>query len=276
VCGDVVIDVPATSQVHRQVVRKDLDLPPIIGSTRRSRSSTSRCPSRARRVGGATRTGSAARSIEQHGPGPTVDPFGCCPSCTGRSSPATRAVTVAIDDGGTSSRSGPGSSTAALGVAVDIGSTTIAGHLCDLLTGEVLASAGVMNPQIRFGEDLMSRVSYVMMNPGGDRELTAVVREALDEPRRKLVDEAGRRAATDVLEVVLVGNPIMHHLVLGSTRRRSAGAVHAGHRRGGRVRRVRARDLEIPAWATVYVGRASPGTSAPTPPRSSWPRAPPR
>jgi uncharacterized 2Fe-2S/4Fe-4S cluster protein (DUF4445 family) len=45
------------------------------------------------------------------------------------------------------------------GVAVDLGSTTIAAHLCDLRTGEVLASSGLMNPQIRFGEDLMSRVS---------------------------------------------------------------------------------------------------------------------
>ena len=53
------------------------------------------------------------------------------------------------------------------GLAIDLGSTTIAAHLCDLQTGEVKASSGVMNPQIRFGEDLMSRVSYSMMNPGG-------------------------------------------------------------------------------------------------------------
>jgi len=56
------------------------------------------------------------------------------------------------------------------GLAIDLGSTTVATHLTDLTTGEVVASAGVMNPQIRFGEDLMSRVSYSMMNPGGDRE----------------------------------------------------------------------------------------------------------
>ena len=62
------------------------------------------------------------------------------------------------------------------GLAIDIGSTTVAAHLCSLSTGEVLASAGVMNPQIRFGEDLMSRVSYVMMNPGGDREMTSAIR----------------------------------------------------------------------------------------------------
>ena len=63
----------------------------------------------------------------------------------------------------------------ALGVAIDVGSTTIAGHLCDLATGEVLSSAGTMNPQIRFGEDLMSRVSYVMMNPGGEVELLSLI-----------------------------------------------------------------------------------------------------
>lgn len=56
------------------------------------------------------------------------------------------------------------------GLAVDLGSTTIAAHLCDLTDGSVLASSGLMNPQIRFGEDLMSRVSYAMMNPGGDKK----------------------------------------------------------------------------------------------------------
>ena len=66
------------------------------------------------------------------------------------------------------------------GLAIDVGSTTIAGHLCDLATGEVLASTGLMNPQIRFGEDLMSRVSYAMMNPGGAAEMTRAVRGALN------------------------------------------------------------------------------------------------
>ena len=55
----------------------------------------------------------------------------------------------------------------------------------------MLASAGVMNPQIRFGEDLMSRVSYVMMNPGGDGEMTAAVREAIDELAGAVAAEAG-------------------------------------------------------------------------------------
>lgn len=100
------------------------------------------------------------------------------------------------------------------GLAIDIGSTTIAGHLCDLVTGEVRASAGLMNPQIRFGEDLMSRVSYAMMNPGGAAEMTRAVRGALNA----LVDQAAAEAriAPDLIfEAVLVCNPVMHHLVLG-------------------------------------------------------------
>jgi uncharacterized 2Fe-2S/4Fe-4S cluster protein (DUF4445 family) len=71
-----------------------------------------------------------------------------------------------------------------------------------------------MNPQIRFGEDLMSRVSYVMMNPGGDRELTEAVRTALDGLIGDLVDQV-ESYREFVLEVVLVGNPIMHHVLLG-------------------------------------------------------------
>ncbi len=71
-----------------------------------------------------------------------------------------------------------------------------------------------MNPQIRFGEDLMSRVSYVMMNPGGREQLTAAVQQAVDELVGELTETAGVERA-DVLDVVAVGNPIMHHLLLG-------------------------------------------------------------
>ena len=100
------------------------------------------------------------------------------------------------------------------GIAVDVGSTTIAAHLCDLSTGEVSGSAGLMNPQIRFGEDLMSRVSYIMMNEGGEKDLTHVVREAINEIITTIITE-NNIDAEDILEMTLVGNPIMHHLVLG-------------------------------------------------------------
>jgi uncharacterized 2Fe-2S/4Fe-4S cluster protein (DUF4445 family) len=71
-----------------------------------------------------------------------------------------------------------------------------------------------MNPQIRFGEDLMSRVSYVMMNPGGEAEMTRVVRAAIDALAAQVAAEAGI-GTDDILEATFVGNPIMHHLLLG-------------------------------------------------------------
>ena len=100
------------------------------------------------------------------------------------------------------------------GLAVDLGSTTIAAHLTNLITGEVKASGGVMNPQIRFGEDLMSRVSYAMMNAGGAADMTAAVRDAMNTLAQNLATEAGL-AVTDIYETVFVMNPVMHHLLLG-------------------------------------------------------------
>jgi uncharacterized 2Fe-2S/4Fe-4S cluster protein (DUF4445 family) len=123
-------------------------------------------------------------------------------------------VTAAVRGGRELVAVSPGFRGRALGVAVDVGSTTLAAHLCDLASGEVLASRGVMNPQIRFGEDLMSRVSYAMLNPGGDAQMTSAVREAIDALITELTEEAG--ATTDeVIELTFVGNPIMHHLLLG-------------------------------------------------------------
>lgn len=100
------------------------------------------------------------------------------------------------------------------GMAVDLGSTTIAAHLCDLQTGNVIASSGLMNPQIRFGEDLMSRVSYAMMNANGDQEMTRAVREGMDELFTKIAFDAEIDKEL-IMDAVFVCNPVMHHLFLG-------------------------------------------------------------
>ncbi|MDX8478120.1 ASKHA domain-containing protein [Mesorhizobium sp. VK24D] len=108
----------------------------------------------------------------------------------------------------------PGLKNEAYGLACDIGSTTIAMHLVSLLSGRVAASSGTSNPQIRFGEDLMSRVSYVMMNPDGREGMTVAVREAVSSLVDKVCAE-GNVQRNDILDAVFVGNPIMHHLFLG-------------------------------------------------------------
>jgi uncharacterized 2Fe-2S/4Fe-4S cluster protein (DUF4445 family) len=208
--GDVVVDVPAASQVHHQIVRKDLDLPPIVVDPVFSLRYVE-IPGVGLRSGTAAADLVGAAVAEQHGE--RVDSF---------SPAALRSVHAAIS-GGTATVATRGTRAVAIwanfvdeayGVAVDVGSTTIAGYLCALFGGDVVATGGRMNPQIRFGEDLMSRVSYVMMNSGGDQQLTAVVREAIDELIGDLLAtaEIGRQR---VLDVVVVGNPIMHHLFLG-------------------------------------------------------------
>jgi uncharacterized 2Fe-2S/4Fe-4S cluster protein (DUF4445 family) len=107
----------------------------------------------------------------------------------------------------------PGYTEGVYGFAVDIGSTTVAGHLVDLRTGQILATESMMNPQTTYGEDLMSRISYGMMNPDGVDKMHTAIIEALS----KLVKRATRTARLqpeDVTELVLVGNTTMIDLLL--------------------------------------------------------------
>lgn len=126
-------------------------------------------------------------------------------------------VTAAIHDDGDGpliTALWPGLQQRAFGLAVDIGSTTIAAHLVDMMSGRTVASAGTANPQVRFGEDLMSRVSYVLMNPDGLPALTEAVRGAVNGLVQKVATEAG--ATPDlIVEATFVGNPVMHHIFLG-------------------------------------------------------------
>jgi uncharacterized 2Fe-2S/4Fe-4S cluster protein (DUF4445 family) len=213
VLGDVVVDVPPSSQRHHQVVRKDLDLPPMVIDPLFTLCYVE--VPKAELGDEVTAAGALASAVErQHlRPRPTAG-FGVLASLQPAIDRGEGAVTVAIDELERIVAVWPGFVDSAFGVAVDVGSTTIAGHLCEITTGQVVGSAGRMNPQIRYGEDLMSRVSYVMMNPGGDRQLTDAIRGALDELVGELLD--GADVARDrVLELVVVGNPIMHHIVLG-------------------------------------------------------------
>ncbi|MBS0389526.1 MAG: DUF4445 domain-containing protein, partial [Proteobacteria bacterium] len=162
------------------------------------------------------------------------------------------AVTVAVHARQTIIAVWPGFHERAYGLAVDVGSTTIAMHLCDLLNGAVLATSGIMNPQIRFGEDLMSRVSYSMMNPGGAVQMTAAVRGALNDLIAQVTKEAGV-AASEVLEAAIVGNPIMHHLLLGIDPVELGGAPFALCTDGSVTARATQLDLKMNPNARVYV-----------------------
>ena len=177
VCGDVLIDVPPESQVHRQVVRKGLDVRTFtVDPVVRLHYVEVTTPELA------SPSGDLARLFEALEREWTLTGLEADLAVIRSLQPALETgrygVTVAVHEARHVIGVWPGLRETAYGVAIDVGSTTIAGHLANLADGAVLASNGVMNPQIRFGEDLMSRVSYVMMNPGGEEAITKAVREA--------------------------------------------------------------------------------------------------
>jgi uncharacterized 2Fe-2S/4Fe-4S cluster protein (DUF4445 family) len=249
--GDLLVDVPPESQVHRQVVRKGVPVREfVIDPVVRLHEVEVERPSLASPTGD---LGRLLMALERE--------WGLTDLETDLEvirelQPALEAggyrVTVAVHDGRSITAIWPGLHERALGLAVDIGSTTIAAHLADLADGAVLASDGVMNPQIRFGEDLMSRVSYAMLHDGGSEEMTRVVREALASLIRGIASRA-EVPVEDILEIVLVGNPIMHHLML-EIDPIPLGSAPFALATDGPVRTT-ARELELPAHpgARVYV-----------------------
>jgi uncharacterized 2Fe-2S/4Fe-4S cluster protein (DUF4445 family) len=108
----------------------------------------------------------------------------------------------------------PGYQEGLYGLAVDLGSTTVAAHLCDLRTGALLATEAMMNPQVTFGEDLMSRVSYAMMHDDGLAKMQAAIIGGLNKLAGLAAHAAGLRAR-DIHELVIAGNTVMHHILLG-------------------------------------------------------------
>jgi len=211
--GDAVIDVPPESQVYRQVVRKGLDVRDFhIDPVVRLHYVEVTRPELASPTGDLIRLQEALE--REWGLTDLEADLSVLVALQPALEKGSWAVTVAVHDRHTITGVWPGLHEKAYGVAIDVGSTTIAGHLADLADGSVLASAGVMNPQIRFGEDLMSRVSYAMMHPEGAVEMTAAVRKALNGLLATLAMQSGIKR-DEILELAIVGNPIMHHLLLG-------------------------------------------------------------
>jgi len=104
--------------------------------------------------------------------------------------------------------------TVLLGLAVDIGTTKVAGYLVDLASGDTLAKAGEMNPQIGYGEDVVSRISYCNENSGGLRELQTRLVETLNKMTADLCRQA-HMSRGQIVDSVFVGNTAMHHLFAG-------------------------------------------------------------
>ncbi len=249
--GDLVVDVPASSQVHRQVVRKAADtrvitLDPVVHLHYvEVKQPDMHDPS-----------GDLQRLMNALQEEWSLTNLQCDLQVLQSLQRTLRAgewqVTVAVHAESRIIGIWPGLHERLFGMAVDVGSTTIAAHLCDLESGEVVASTGSMNPQIRFGEDLMSRVSYSMMNPGGAQQMTEAVHAALDALAVEVARAAGV-AVDDILEVTLVGNPIMHHLLLGIDPVELGGAPFALATDGALTIRAAEIGLKLHPNARIYL-----------------------
>ena len=249
--GDVVVDVPPESQAHRQVVRKRAEVHSINLNPAVKLHYVEVPEPNMHEPSGDLQRLEDALEFEWGLTGLTCDA-----QILGKLQATLRegawCVTAAVHHGDRIVGLWPGLKDRIFGIAVDVGSTTIAAHLCDLTTGQVTASAGRMNPQIRFGEDLMSRVSYAMMNPGGERDMTRAVREALQELVEELAGQEGVEMS-DIVDMTLVGNPVMHHLLLGISPVELGGAPFALATDQALDARASEIDLDINPSARVYV-----------------------
>lgn len=249
--GDLVIDVPPTSQLHRQLVRKQAEHRDIV-----LEASVHLYYIEVQEADMFDPSGDLQRLYDALSSTWQIDRPECDPLVLPGLQSALRQgkwrVTVALLNQTRVIAIWPGLMTRAYGLAIDIGSTTIAVHLCDLSSGEVVATGGSMNPQIRFGEDLMSRVSYLMMHPEGAHEMTVAVRQGINDLVMELTRKHNIEAHT-VLQACIAGNPIMHHLMLGLSPIELGSAPFALATDAALNLNARALDLKINPGADVYI-----------------------
>ena len=210
ISGDVVIDIPEESQLHQQVVRKSFEATSV----------TINPISRLHQIDKSETSIESNEHLEKLiieklniDWGIKIDQI-FPKNSDYRLFSESKNITIAVRENNNVVDFWPGLVEKIYGVSIDIGSTTIAVNLSDLKTGEILASEGSMNPQIRFGEDLMSRVSYCMLNPGSEEKLTQSVRKSIKDLILRACDK-NQIDPSHIIEATVVGNPVMHHLFLG-------------------------------------------------------------
>ncbi len=213
VVGDLLITVPEESQARKQIISKAATdrvidvLPSVRQIYVETKSAT------LEEHGGDWERLQEAIAEQWKLTGLTIDPL-VLPTLQPALKEGKFAVTLTVWQDKEVLRVQPGYAEGVYGLAVDVGSTTVVAHLCDLRTGAVLATEAAMNPQVRYGEDLMSRVSYAMMEPQGAARLHRTIITALNDLAKKAAAKAGL-TADDIYDMVIAGNTVMHHILLG-------------------------------------------------------------
>lgn len=213
ICGDLVVFVPEESRAHNQVIRKSAQqISVTIDAAVRKYTVELPRPSLHDPCGDFERLAEALRrSYGLEHIGIDIHVLRTLPS-------VLRAenwrVTVTLWKNREVILVEPGFVETCYGLAVDIGTTTVVGFLCDLRTGRVVGTASMMNPQVIYGEDVLSRLTYAMMNPDGLETLRRCIIEGLNGIIARVAKNA-HITPRQILEAVCVGNTVMHHLFLG-------------------------------------------------------------
>lgn len=146
----------------------------------------------------------------------------------------------------------PGYQEGSFGLAVDVGSTTVASYLCDLRTGELLATESMMNPQVSFGEDLMSRVSFAMTRPDGLDKMHKAIIDSINKLASRAARAAGIRSR-QIHEITLAGNTTMVHILLGINPIELGGAPFALANRDAMDIKARELGLRLHPGANAHI-----------------------
>lgn len=136
------------------------------------------------------------------------------------------------------------------GIALDLGTTTLAAYLCDLSRGCIVGSESLVNPQVAFGEDVLARISYASTGARAGNALRRVVRDGINALVERLCAGQGINPE-DIVDMVIVGNSVMHHLLLGIDPRGLGKAPFVPGVR--RPLDLKARDLGIKISPGAYV-----------------------
>ncbi len=218
IISDLVVDIPEDSQIHRQVVRKETTLrdfslkptikvcyievaEPHLDSLQSDFERVSLALAREWKIKNVECSIHILKKLQSE-----LRKKNWCVTCIIYFSPRRQPEILEIKAGY--------SEVAPYGLAIDLGSTSIAASLCDLTTGRIIDAKGSMNPQIRYGEDVMSRVSYTMLQKEGLKNLHSSVIKGLNNLIKSIVSE-NKIKKDEIFEIVFVSNPIMHHLLIG-------------------------------------------------------------
>lgn len=212
ISGDVVASIPEVSRAQVQVVRKAIrEIPVELDPEVKKYYVKMKSPTLKDSEGDLARLLNALK--EQHGIGNLNVDYHVLKELPVVLRKEEWKVTVTVWGGDELIRIQPGQAMEAYGLAIDIGTTTMVGYLTNLSSGKVVSVDSMMNPQVSYGEDVMSRITYTITHPDGLEKLNRKVRDAVNLILLNTVRDAGV-TFDDIYEIVLVGNTCMHHLFL--------------------------------------------------------------